>query len=122
MSKLYGFKYTVESGVHNYTQYSILSERDNRYYIDKLYKGAIYHFDITDKIDDFCKALEALGIDKWNMNDYQSSIDWFPPADYWTLEIHTDSVSVACKGQWSRPPEWKYFVDLLNQMGDIISE
>lgn len=63
-----------------------------------------------------------MGIDKWNMNDYQSSIHWFPHPACWTLEIYTDSVSAACKGQGDRPAEWKSFVDLLNQMGDIISK
>lgn len=122
MAKLYGFKYTVKERGGYYGQYSILSEADNRYYIDKFYKGTKHHMDITDKIDDFCKALEALDIDEWNMKNYESSWEWFPPADDWTLEIHTDSISVTCKGQWDRPPRWEKFKKLVNQMGGIISD
>ena len=103
MSNLYGFKYIVK-GYGGYIEYIVLSEFDGRLYIDKYYYGTKHHFDITDKIGAFCHEIADLDIDSWNLNDYQSSILWFPPADDWTFQINTYLLSVACRGQGEFPP------------------
>ena len=115
MSNLYGFKYTVK-GYGGYIEYIVLSEFDGRLYIDKYYYGTKHHFDITDKTDTFCHEIAELDIDSWNLNDYQSSILWFPPADDWTFQINTDVLSVACRGQGEFPPNWKEFWEAFNRM------
>lgn len=115
MSNLYGFKYIVK-GYGGYIEYIVLSEFDGRLYIDKYYYGTKHHFDITDKIGAFCHEIADLDIDSWNLNDYQSSILWFPPADDWTFQINTDALSVACRGQGEFPPNWKEFWEAFNRM------
>ena len=117
MSRLYGFKYTVSnSGTHDFIRYVILSEINGKCYIDDYINGAKKHFDVTNNIDKFCKEITELGIDAWNMNVYQSSIYWFPPADQWTFELNTDDFSVVCKGQGEVPPNWNKFWTAFNKM------
>ena len=115
MSKLYGFKYTVKR-CREYIEYIILSESDGKLYIDRYYNGSKHHFDITDRIDTFCCEIADLGIDSWNTFDYESSMHWVPPADYWTFQIRTDTLSVACKGEGEFPPNWKEFWKAFNRM------
>ena len=118
MSELFGFKYTVTKyeGYNCYIEYIILSISDGKYFIDKYSNGKKYHFDITDKMDLFCTEINNLCIDNWNMNDYKSSMYWFPPAHYWTFQLNTDTLSVACKGQGEYPSNWNDFWTAFNKM------
>jgi hypothetical protein len=100
----------------NYIQYIILAESNGRSYIDKYYDGIKYHFDITDKVDDFYYEIKDLGLEKWNMNTYGSSIHWTPPADCWTLEIQIEDISVVCKGQDAVPKNWDKFWKAFDRM------
>ena len=119
MSKIYGLKYIYEfSMMEKYQlEYIILFESNGRYFIDKYFDGIKHHFDITDKIDDFCKKIENLGIEEWNMKYYEPKIYWFPPMhEDWSFEIHTDKVSVMCKGDAATPPYWEDFWKAFNKM------
>lgn len=115
MSKLYGFKYTVQR-CKECIEYIILSKSNGRYYIDMYDNGTKYHFDITNGIDTFCNEIADLNIDSWNMNDYQSPIYWLPPADCWTFQMNTDMLSVVCNGQGEFPPNWNEFWKSFNRM------
>ena len=110
MSELLGFKYTADRGsTNNCIEYIILSASQKRYYIDMYQNGEKHHFDITDSIDEFCIDITNLHIENWNMNSYNSQMDWFPPADYWTLQLKTDTIVVSCRGQGEYPPNWNDF-------------
>ena len=115
MSKLYGFKYTVYRFMVGYIEYIILSESDGKYYIDKYCNGTKHHFNVTDKIDTFCNEIKGLDIEKWNMNSFNSSIDWTPPADYRTFQINTDELSVSCMGDVFSS-NWKEFWKAFNRI------
>lgn len=116
MSKLYGFKYTENSFFETNKTYMILSESNGRYYIDKYCEGTKHHFDITDKIEQFYNEIKDLGIDKWNMNTYDSAIQYTPPSDSWTFTIHFDDISVACSGCGAVPPNWNQFWKAFHRM------
>ena len=70
MSNLYGFKYSVSLSEDNYLSYIILSVNNRKSCIEKYQFGIKYHYDISDKIDDFCNEISGLGIEKWNTTDY----------------------------------------------------
>lgn len=123
MAKLSGFKFTVNRYIDcfsdskiNYLEYAILSVSDGKFLIDAYKNGEKHHFDITDKIDTFYNEIKRLGIDKWNMHFYESSICWMPPADVWTLEIHIEDISVTCKGQDATPENWNEFWNAFHRM------
>ena len=131
MSKLYGFKFTSNNSYRSYKNgnrrilldneksylsYSILSESNNRYYIDEYYNGANHHFDITDKIEQFYNEIKDLEIEKWNFNTFTSDMEWFEPSDYWTLDIHINDISVTCKGYGAVPPNWNQFWKAFRRM------
>lgn len=117
MSRLYGFKYDVKSfGKHNYTQYIILSVHNGRLFIDIYKYNTIQHFDITDKVNVFCDKIKALGIETWNGNLYQTSMEWYPPPGYWTLQVSVDNLSVQCSGSDAVPPHWTEFWQAFDDM------
>ena len=129
MAKLRGFKFTSNGyrkdnivrrylldNERNYLEYAILSESDGRFFIDDYYNGTNHRYDITDKMDVFYNEIKDLGIEKWNMKTYESSMCWTPPADYWTLEIHIEDISVICKGQGTAPEGWNEFWKAFHRM------
>lgn len=122
MSKLYGFKYTREEYSALNTsdrkiEYIILSKLNGRYFIDKFHDGTKYHFDITDKMDAFCKKIEKLNLNEWNMQYYDPTMFWFPDFyEDWTFQIQTDTINVMCKGDTTPPPRWNAFWKAFDKM------
>ena len=117
MCHLYGFKFKC---FDPYTEqmicYLILEIRGDRYYLQCYNNGTICSVDISDKVEMFCNMLLEIGINDWNMKNYDGSMEWFARFQ-WTLDIVSDNINVHCQEQYSVPPNWEDFKIVLAAIG-----
>ena len=78
--------------------------------------GTICSIDISDKVEMFCNMLLEIGINDWNMKDYDGSVEWLARLQ-WTLDIVSDNINVHCQEQYNFPPNWEGFKTALTAIG-----
>ena len=129
MSELMGFKYTVSTFMQdidhdiinnrkNHYTYIILSKEDGKYYIDKFSEGSIHRYDITGKTDEFCDAVERIGIKDWDRKVFPEIMEFFPRPPQWQLEVRTDKTAMTCMGDCgcAYPHGWDEFMAAFEKM------
>ena len=78
MFHLYDFKFKYfDPCTDQMIFYLILEIRGDRYYLQCYNNGTICSIDISDKVEMFCNMLLEIGINDWNMKNYDGSMEWF---------------------------------------------
>ena len=117
MFHLYDFKFKYfDPCTDQMIFYLILEIRGDRYYLQCYNNGTICSIDISDKVEMFCNMLLEIGINDWNMKNYDGSMKWFAIFQ-WTLDIVSDNINVHCQEQYIFPPNWEGFKTALTAIG-----
>lgn len=106
-------RFQLENKYHEYIFLDIINEH---YWLNCFSNSNSYKIEITNKIDTICQKLKDINIQKWDFQNFNKPMHWFPSYE-WKLIIHTDDINVNCLGLDNFPSNWDKFIDILNYIG-----